>query len=139
MVIQYSNHRRRRETASLMVELLVAIALLTGALLPIAFSIGSEKRLARTIYERAIAMEIVDGELEVLAAGEWKALSPGSHPYQPKGAALTNLPKGEFFVRIDPAKIRLEWISAKNPNHAAVVREIAIKPSGADANTPEQK
>ncbi len=123
----------------MMVELLVAIALLTGALLPIAFSIGSEKRLARTIYERAIAMEIVDGELEVLATGEWKALGPGSHAYHPKGAALANLPKGEFFVRIDPAKIRLEWISAKNPNQAAVVREVAIKPNASDANKAEQK
>ncbi len=123
----------------MMVELLVAIALLTGALLPIAFSIGSEKRLARTIYERAIAMEIVDGELEVLATGEWKALGPGSHAYHPKGAALVNLPQGEFFVRIDPAKIRLEWISAKNPKHAAVVREVAIKPNTSDDNKAEQK
>jgi hypothetical protein len=30
-----------------MIELLVAMALLTGALLPLAYSIGSEKRLAR--------------------------------------------------------------------------------------------
>ena len=61
-----SLHRQR---GSLMVELLVALAILTGVLLPLAYSFVSERRLARSAYQRAVAMEIVDGEMEVLLAG----------------------------------------------------------------------
>jgi hypothetical protein len=138
MVIKIAKRLSSRNAAGLMVELLVAIALLTGALLPIAFSIASEKRLARTLYERTVAMEIVDGELEVLAAGEWKGLGPGVHAYHPNGAALTNLPKGEFIVRIDQTKIRLEWLAASNPNHPSVTREVVLK-AQPDRNTGEKK
>ncbi len=42
MVIQPFPRARCR--AALMIELLVAIALLTGALLPLAYSVASEKR-----------------------------------------------------------------------------------------------
>ena len=76
MVIRPTIHSIRRRGA-LMTELFVAMALLTGALLPLAYSITSEKRLARASYQRAVAMEIVDGEMEVLAAGEWRAFSAG--------------------------------------------------------------
>ena len=62
-----------------MAELLAAIALLAIAVLPLGYSITSERTLARSHYERAVAMEIVDGEIEVLAAGEWRAFSPGTH------------------------------------------------------------
>lgn len=133
MVTQPGKPSRGRNAAGLMVELLVAIALLTGALLPIAFSIASEKRLARTIYERSVAMEIVDGELEILAAGEWKNIGNGTHLYKPKGLALSNLPKGEFIVRIDPSKIRLEWLSRTNASHGSVIREFLMKTNQIDS------
>src|SRR5437016_843099 len=53
-----------RRTGTLMVEFLVAMALVMGALLPLAYSFAKEKRLARALYQRAVAMEIVDGEIE---------------------------------------------------------------------------
>src|SRR5262245_55483384 len=55
-----------RQSASLMTELLVAMAILVGVLIPLAWSLTSERRLARGLYERAVAMQIVDSELEVL-------------------------------------------------------------------------
>ena len=79
-----------------MMELLVAMALLVGALLPLAYSIVSEKRLARAYYQRAVAMEIVDGEMETLAAGEWATFSSGIHEYPVRAGAATNLPPGRF-------------------------------------------
>src|SRR4051812_36219234 len=48
-----------RRLGAMMTELLVAMALLTGALLPLAYSFRSEKRLANASYQRAVAMEIV--------------------------------------------------------------------------------
>ena len=45
----------------LSIELIVATAILLGALLPLAYSIVTEKRFARAAYQHAVAMEIVDG------------------------------------------------------------------------------
>ena len=67
MVISFPN-RRLRQCGSLMAEMLVAIALLMVVLVPVAYSFDAEKRAARATYDHAIAMEIVDGEMEVLLA-----------------------------------------------------------------------
>ncbi len=109
-----------------MMEMLVALAILLCALLPLAYSLASEKRLARAAYQRAVAMEVVDGEMEVLAAGEWRAMPAGVHEHQVHAAALTNLPPGKFLLTIEAPKIRLEWQPAV-PNHGpVVVREATI-------------
>ncbi len=125
MVIETAFHRARR-CGSLMVELLVAMALLTGALLPLAYSIysiASEKRLARASYQRAVAMEIVDGEIETLAASEWRALTPGTREYQVHAGAATNLPPGRFLVTLQDGKVRLEWRPSVKQHGGPVVRE----------------
>lgn len=120
-------HSRHGSRGSLMVELLVAMALLTGALLPIAYSIGSEKRLARSVYQRAVAMEIVDGEVEVLAAGGWRGYTNGVFSYQVRALAATNLPAGRFVLTVNPGKVRLEWRPAVKHHGGPVVREVTLK------------
>jgi hypothetical protein len=110
----------------LSVELLVAVAILLGALLPLAYSLASEKRFARTAYQHAVAMEIVDGEMEALAAGEWRDFSPGVHEYQVHAVAATNLPPGKFLLTIEAGKMRLEWQPAGKAR-ATVVREVKLK------------
>jgi hypothetical protein len=124
MVIHLARTRRQ---GGLMVELLVAIALLTGALLPLAYSIASEKRLARANYHRAIAMEIVDGEMEILAAGEWRTLKPGIHEYAITASATTNLPPGRFLSELQNGKVRLEWRPSIKQHGGAVIREMATE------------
>jgi hypothetical protein len=115
------------QRAFLTTELLVAMALLVGALLPVAYAIASERRLARAYYQRAVAMEIVDGEIEVLAAGEWRAFAPGAHEYQVHAGAATNLPPGRFVLTIQTGKARLEWIPAVKMHGGAVVRETKVR------------
>ncbi len=110
-----------------MVELLVAMALLTGALLPIAYSMASEKRLARSVYQRAVAMEIVDGEIEVLAAGAWKAYTNGVYPYSVDALAATNLPPGRFILSVTRESFRLEWRPNVKHHGGPVVREVSLK------------
>ncbi len=110
-----------------MIELLVAIALLMGALLPLAYSLASEKRLARACYQRAIAMEIVDGEMELLAAGEWSNFASGTREYQVHANAATNLPPGRFLLTIRPQVVRLEWQPGVKMHGGPVVREASIK------------
>lgn len=125
MVIQPDQRQTRR--AALMLELLVAMALLLGTLLPLAYSFASEKRFARAVYQRAVAMEIVDGEMEVLAAGDWRALPQGTSTYRLRSAAAANLPPGRFLVTVIPAKVRLEWRPEVKQHGGAVVREVRLK------------
>jgi len=118
----------RHRSGVLMTELLIAMAMMVGVLLPLAYSITSEKRLARTAFHRAVAMEIVDGEMEILAAGEWRTLSQGKHEYPIHVAAATNLPPGRFLLTVSTNKVRLEWQPiAKKYGGPVVFREARIK------------
>ena len=116
-----------RERGTLMTELLVAMALMAGALLPLAYSVSAEKRLARASYQRAVAMEIVDGEMEILVAGECRAFTPGTHDYQVRARSATNLPLGKFALTVRPDRVRLEWRPSVKDHGGGVVREAVVK------------
>jgi hypothetical protein len=68
-------------------------------------------------------MEIVDGEMEVLLAGEWLQFAEGPHPYPVKAASATNLPPGRFRLTRDGNRLRLEWLPEKRGNGGSVSRE----------------
>jgi hypothetical protein len=125
MVIRTNNRPGRR--GSLLAELLIALSILVLVLIPVAYSFDKEHRLLRTYYDRAVADEIVDGEMEVLMAGEWRAFAPGSHPYAVDAAAQKNLPPGQFTVTIETNKVRLEWQPSIKGYGGPVVREGAVK------------
>jgi len=114
------------ERASLMVELLAAMAILAGVAIPLAWSLSSERRLARALYQRAVAMEIVDGEMEVLLAGEWRAFAQGRQPYPARAQSVTNLPPGGFYVTIEPKRVRLEWQPTVKQHGGLVLREARL-------------
>jgi len=118
---------RARESGALMVELLVAMALLAAALLPLAYSFSSERRLVRASYQRAVAMEIVDGEMEILAAGEWRAFTPGTNAYSVRARAVTNLPPGKFTLILGSDRVRLEWRPSVKDHGGPVFREAVVK------------
>ena len=107
--------------------ILVAVALLVGVLFPLAYSFATERRLARSYYQRAVAMEIVDGEMEALLAGQWRAFSPGTHDYPVQAGAATNLPPGRFTLTIEPGKLRLRWQPALRDRGGPVTREAILK------------
>ncbi len=117
---------RLRQAGSLMIELLAAMTLLLGTLLPIAYSIVSERRLARAYYQRAVAMEIVDGEMEVLRAGAWRSLTPGTHDFPVKADAAKNLPPGKFLVSLEEHNLRLEWRPAAKHHGGTVIRKVTL-------------
>jgi len=126
MVISLHN-QRLRQCGSMMAEMMVAIAILMLVIVPVAYSFDAEKRAARATYDHAIAMEIVDGEMEVLLAGEWRAFTPGTHPYPVKANALTNLPPGEFTLTLTTNHVRLEWKPSMKRRGGSIVREAALK------------
>ena len=138
-MVMRNSRRSVRQCGALMMELLAAMALLTSVLLPLAYSMGSERRLARSLYQRAAAVEIVDGEMEVLAAGAWRAFPSGRRDYTVRAGAATNLPPGRFLLTIQigqptlgapaslPAKLRLEWRPAVKQHGGPVVREVVVQ------------
>ena len=126
MVIQ-TRPNAARQAGALMTEMLVAVALLAGVLLPLAYSFVSERKVVRSCYQRAVAMEIVDGEMEALVAGEWRAFATGTHEYPVRAEAATNLPPGRFLLTVEAGKVRLQWQPALKDHGGAVTREARVK------------
>lgn len=120
-------HRSLGQQGSLMIELLVAMVIVSTVLLPVAYSIATERRLARSIYQHAVAVEIVDGEMEALAAGGWRAFTNGVSDYPVQAGALTNLPPGRFILTMTPSNLRLEWRPSVKQHGGPVVREVVRK------------
>lgn len=122
--------RYPRHQAALAMELMVSVGILTAALLPIAYGFVNDQRLMRHAYFRATALELVDGEAELLAAGALKSFPEGVSTYPIEVAAATNLPPGRFVLhRMGSAGV-LEW----QPNRAVfggpVRREFHLLPAG---------
>lgn len=118
---------RRRQRGALATEVVVAMALLTLAIFPIASSFHHEVRICRAYYYQAVAMGIVDGEMEVLAAGAWRAFPSGRHDYPVRAAAASNLPPGAFVLTVEAEQVRLEWQPRSPRAGKRVARTWALK------------
>ncbi|MGZ4986420.1 MAG: type IV pilus modification PilV family protein [Limisphaerales bacterium] len=125
VITQPSSKAKQRGT--LMAEMIVAMGVLVIAMLPLAFSATSDARQLRTTYQKAIAREILDGEIELLAAGEWQHVPEGIHEYVMHANAATNLPPGEFRSFRTANVLRLEWRPAKKMGMGTLVREVKLK------------
>ena len=109
-----------------MAEVAVGITILVAVLLPLSLSMLKDQKLCRAYYYRAVAMEIVDGEMEILAAGEWRAFPTGAQPYPVRAEAAKNLPPGRFTLTRQEKLFRLEWVPAKPLGIGTVRREWRI-------------
>lgn len=127
MVITLPTCSRQRRSGVLMSDLLVGIALLCLAIVPIATSLTREKLAVRTSYQRAVAMEIVDGEMELLVAGEWRSYTNGVHQLTPRAKAATNLPPGKFQLTVAAKHLRLEWRPDATGQGGSICREVTLK------------
>ena len=74
-MVTRGQHRRQR--GSLTAEVAVALAVMLTVLLPFAAKLAQDRVEGRKLYQRAIAIQIVDGEMEVLAAGGWREVAIG--------------------------------------------------------------
>jgi hypothetical protein len=119
--------RSRRDSGVLTTELIVAMAIISIAMLPLAFSYVQEEKLLRGSYQRAVAMELVDGEMEILLAGEWRAFPEGAQPYSFHAESATNLPPGKATLTVTGKHLRLDWLPAKKSSGGEVVREADVK------------
>ena len=117
----------RSHRGFLMVDLVIAMAILTLAIVPLGFSFARERKALRAEYFRAAANEIVDGEMEILAAGDWKLFEDGAQTYTVHSPAAANLPAGHFQLTRTGNHLRLEWTPDRHEGIGAVVREVTVK------------
>ncbi len=108
------------------VDLAVALVILSMAIVPLGFAFMQERAALRAEYCRAVADEIVDGEMEILAAGDWKSFPDGTQAYTVHSRAAANLPPGHFELSKGGNHLRLEWVPDGHP-HGAIAREITVK------------
>ena len=124
MVTRLSPNRRQGALAT---EAVIALGLLVAVMIPLAFAFMQEAQLCRAYYYQAAAMEIIDGEMEVLAAGEWRAFPAGRQRYVVRAVSATNLPPGEFVLTLAEGRGRLEWTPAARGVGGTVSREAKWK------------
>jgi len=110
-----------------MTELVVAMAILFIAVFPLSYAVLHDRKLSRASYFRAVAMEIVDGETELLAAGAWRAFEEGAHPYRIEAESARNLPPGTFRLTREGRHLRLEWRPKQRGHGGPVVREVTLR------------
>ena len=108
-------------------EVAVAASILGIAVTAFAGIHWSEQKMARECYYRAVSMQIVDGEMERLVAGEWKAYAEGSHEYDVIAESAGNLPPGRFMLTVGKKSVRLEWVPAHVVAGSPIMREAAIR------------
>jgi hypothetical protein len=108
-------------------DLAVGLAILILAVLPLAYSFVRERQVLRIEYSRSVADEIVDGEMEILAAGAAKNLPDGAQSYPVHAAAANQLPPGHFELTKSGQHLRLEWLPDARRGLGPVVREATLK------------
>jgi len=120
------NAQSNQRGGFLTTELVVSMAILLVALFPLSYAFLHERQLGRACYYRAVAMEIVDGEIEVLQAGPGQTISEGSHPYSTRAESAKNLPSGRFVVTREGKRLRLEWLPERRGKGGPVAREVTL-------------
>jgi hypothetical protein len=113
----------RRSAGTLMIELVIALAIIMLALIPLAMGFAQEAADLRHSYQKAAAMELIDGEMEILMAGQWRSCHQGVQDYPLTGAAAVNLPPGKAVLTITGNRVRLEWQPGDGHQSLRVVRE----------------
>jgi hypothetical protein len=98
-----------RQCGMLQVDMLVAMSLLVLAVIPVAYSFNLDRKAMTRGYERAIAMELTDGEMEILLAGAWHYYPTGTNLIHFSGRAATNLSTSQATLLVTPEKLRLDW------------------------------
>ena len=121
-------HRSRgARRGILMMDLVVAMAILSLAIVPLGFSFARERHLLKIEYCQSVANEIVDGEMEILAAGDWKNFPDGTQNYSVHARAAASLPPGHFELTKTGNHLRLAWTPDKRQGIGPVVREVTVK------------
>jgi hypothetical protein len=117
----------RRTAGFLEVDLAIGLAILTLAVVPLGYAFARERQVLKIEYARSVANEIVDGEMEILVAGDWKNFPDGPQNYSVHANAAAGLPPGRFQLTKNSNRLRLEWNADEKRGIGTVVRETTVK------------
>ena len=115
-----------KERGFLEVDLMIGLAILTLAIVPLGFAFAKERQVLKIEYARSVANEIVDGEMEILVAGAAKNLPDGAQTYAVTARTVAQLPAGHFQFTKTGKHLRLEWTPDQRRGLSAVVREVTL-------------
>ena len=113
--------------AFLQLDVAVAITVLALVFIPLSISSSGDLDLARRHYFEAVALQLIDGEMDVLLAAERRKHTTGEHRITPIGEAVQNLPEGEFVLTLHDQKLTLAWVPTKRAKWGRVERVVELK------------
>ena len=119
--------RLTNRLAFLQLDVAVAITVLALVFIPLSVSSSGDLDLARRQYFEAVALQLIDGEMDVLLAGERRKYTTGEHRITPVGEAVQNLPEGEFVLTVHDQKLTLAWVPTKRAKWGRVERVVELK------------
>ena len=119
--------RLTNRLAFLQLDVAVAITVLALVFIPLSISSSGDLDLARRHYFEAVALQLIDGEMDVLLAGERRKYTTGEHRITPIGEAVQNLPEGEFVLTVHDQKLTLAWVPTKRAKWGRVERVVELK------------
>lgn len=127
MKIIFSGQKFFARRGFLQIDLIVALTILTIAVVPLGYSFARERKALKVEYYRSVINEIVDGEMEIMVAGAAKDLPDGTQTITVSSRAVERLPHGQFQFTKTGTHLRLEWTPDIKCGVSAVVREAELK------------
>jgi hypothetical protein len=118
---------KRSERGILQLDLIAGLALLTIAIVPLGYSFARERQMLKIEYHRGVIVELVDGEMEILAAGAARNLPDGTQQLSVQSRAVEQLPASHFQLTKTGNHLRLEWRADEKCGISPVVRETMLK------------
>lgn len=141
MIIKHGNHSHRRIPPPgllgerrwtalrgfLQIDLVIGLAILTIAVVPLAFSFARERQALRIEYYRGVIDEMVDGEAEIFAAGAARNLPDGVQTLAVTSPAAARLPAGHFQLVKAGGHLQVSWTPDQKCGLGAITRETTLK------------
>ncbi len=113
--------------AFVQLDVMVAIVILMLVFIPLTVTSSSKLDLARRHHVEAVVLQLIDGEIDVLLAGEHEKYNFGEHRITPAGEAAEDLPKGDFILTLKKKQLSLVWIPVKQAKWGRIDREVNLK------------
>ncbi len=110
----------------LQIDLAMGLVLFSLAVMPLGYSFARERQVLQMEYQRSVADQIVDGEMEILVDGAARNYSDGSQIYPVHSRAFNVLPPGHFQLTKTGNHLRLEWMPDTRHGIGSIVREATL-------------
>ncbi|MBW8864242.1 MAG: hypothetical protein JF609_04835 [Verrucomicrobia bacterium] len=124
---QFSGRKRASRHGLLQLDLVMGLAILSIAIIPLGYSFARERQALHIQYNRGVISELVDGEMEILAAGAARNLPDGAQSFNVSSRAADKLPAGHFQLTKTGNHLRLEWAPDEKCGISAIARETTLK------------